>query len=103
MVADHRHEFDATIQQIRQERERLAAGLAAIDGVQVWPSQGNFLLVRMPEAGVVRARLRDERSILVRDFSAAPGLEGCLRITVGTPTENDELIDAIATIVKEVA
>ena len=103
VVADHHHEFDATIQQIRQERERLAAGLAAIDGVQVWPSQGNFLLVRMPEAGVVRARLRDERSILVRDFSAAPGLEGCLRITVGTPTENDELIDAIATIVKEVA
>ena len=33
VVADHRHEFDATIQQIRQERERLAAGLAAIDGV----------------------------------------------------------------------
>ena len=69
----------------------------------MWPSQGNFLLVRVPHAGIVRARLRDKYSILVRDFSSAPGLEDCLRVTVGTPTENDELTDAIASLVKEVA
>ena len=40
----------------------------------------------------VRERLRDEYSILVRDFSYAPGLADCLRITVGTPQENDEVL-----------
>jgi histidinol-phosphate aminotransferase len=49
----------------------------------------------------VRASLRDDWSILVRDFSKAPGLEDCLRITVGTPSENDELVAAIANILKE--
>ena len=87
----------------RSERARRAAGLAAIEGVRVWPSQGNFLLVRMSHAGIVRAHLRDRWSILVRDFSSAPGLEDCLRITVGTPAENDELMDAIASILREVA
>ena len=101
VVCDLRQSFDPIIAKIREERDRLAAELAAIDGVSVWPSQGNFLLARMPRAGVVRTRLRDERSILVRDFSAAPGLEDCLRITVGTPEENTQLIDAIASIVRE--
>ncbi|MBQ9006506.1 MAG: aminotransferase class I/II-fold pyridoxal phosphate-dependent enzyme, partial [Atopobiaceae bacterium] len=65
---------------------------------RVWPSQGNFLLVRVPHAGIVRARLRDKYSILVRDFSSAPGLEDCLRITVGTPAENDRVVSALTTL-----
>ena len=52
----------------------------------------------MPYAGAVRARLRDEWSILVRDFSATQGLEDCLRITVGTPSENDAVVEAVRTI-----
>ena len=103
VVTSMRGVFRPTIDTIRSERERLAAALGAIEGVHVWPSQGNFLLVRVPHAGIVRARLRDKYSILVRDFSSAPGLEDCLRVTVGTPTENDELTDAIASLVKEVA
>ena len=72
-------------------------------GVQVWPSAANFLLVRVPRAAEVRRRLRDEFSVLVRDFSAAPGLGGCLRISVGTREENDVLLDALATLVREEA
>ena len=103
VVTSMRGVFRPTIETIRAERERLAAGLAGIKGVRVWPSQGNFLLVRMPDAGIVRTRLRDEHSILVRDFSSSQGLEDCLRITVGTPEENDELIDAIASLLRGVA
>ena len=103
VVTQMRGHFQPTIEQIRAERARLAAGLAAIEGVRVWPSQGNFLLVRMPHAGIVRQMLRDKWSILVRDFSAAPDLENCLRVTVGTPSENDTLIEAIAAVCKEVA
>ena len=67
-------------------------------GVSVWPSEANFLLVRMPDAHRVRCLLRDEHSILVRDFSSTPGLKDCLRVTVGTPAENDEVVSAISQI-----
>ena len=99
--------FDEDIATIKRERERvytgieqLLAGTAA--GARVWPSSGNFLLVRLPGcASRVRTRLRDEYSILVRDFSAAPGLADCLRITIGTPAENDEVLAALGALVKE--
>ncbi|MDO4403737.1 MAG: histidinol-phosphate transaminase [Atopobiaceae bacterium] len=103
VVTSMRGVFLPTIKQIRYERERLERALAALEGVQVWPSQGNFLLVRMPHAGIVRAHLRDKWSILVRDFSSTPGLDDCLRITVGMPEENDALIDALAAVLREVA
>ena len=82
------------------ERGRLSAGLAELPGVTVWPSEANFVLVRVPRAAEVRRRLRDEHSVLVRDFSSAPGLENCLRLTVGTREENDALLDALATLVR---
>ena len=102
-VVSMRERFVPTIKTIRSERERLSRDLAAIGGVRVWPSQGNFILVRMQQAGIIRARLRDQYSILVRDFSQAPGLDDCLRVTVGTPAENDRLVQAVASILKEVA
>ena len=54
----------------------------------------------MPHAHDVWRRLRDEHSILVRDFSSTPGLEGCLRITVGKPGEIDLVAAALDTILK---
>ena len=59
------------------------------------------LCARAHAACHARERLRDEYSILVRDFSYAPGLADCLRITVGTPQENDEVLAAFAALVKE--
>ena len=98
-----RAEFDPTVEKIVSERSRLYESLARVEGVRVWPSEGNFVLVRMAGASRVRERLRDERSILVRDFSYAPGLADCLRITVGTPEENDAVIEALAELVPEEA
>lgn len=96
-----RAEFDPTVEKIASERSRLYESLARVEGVRVWPSEGNFILARMAGASRVRERLRDERSILVRDFSYAPGLADCLRITVGTPEENDAVIEALAELVPE--
>ena len=98
-----RAEFDATVEKIVSERSRVYESLARVEGVRVWPSEGNFVLARMAGASRVRERLRDERSILVRDFSYAPGLADCLRITVGTPEENDAVIEALSEIVPEEA
>ena len=77
------------------ERARLQRALEELPGITVWPSSANFLLVRMAGATAIRNHLRDEYSILVRDFSSAAGLEDCLRITVGTPEENDAVIAAL--------
>jgi len=97
-----RADFVPVIQQIAGERERLAKGIARAcgDAVTVWPSQANYLLVRVPDGHGTWQRLRDEHSILVRDFSSTPGLADCLRITVGTSDENDRVVQALATLVR---
>lgn len=94
----HRNAFVAAIDAIRAERARVLAALTALGGVTVWPSEANFLLVRVADAHRVWERLRDERSILVRDVSRGAGTEGCLRITVGTPEENDRVVSALAAL-----
>ena len=77
-------------------RARLARDLAAFPGVrEIYPSDGNFLLVRFADAGDALARC-GSAGILVRDFSGVPRLEGCLRITVGSAAENERLLEALA-------
>lgn len=84
---------------IRSERERLARLLGKEGlGLLLAPSEANFLLVRVPRAHEVWQQLYDEYGILVRDLSLVPGLEDCLRISIGTPEENDELVEALSTI-----
>lgn len=96
-----RDRFSSTVATICSERDRMYAELSADPRVTVWPSAANFLLVRMEDASAVRRRLRDEFSILVRDFSTVAGLDGCLRITVGTPQENDAVLAALDSLLRE--
>jgi histidinol-phosphate aminotransferase len=80
---------------ITEERGRVAAALAEMD-VESWPSDANFILFRptgRSAADVWRALL--ERSVLVRDCSTWPGLDECLRVTVGTAEENDRFLAAL--------
>jgi histidinol-phosphate aminotransferase len=85
------------------ERHRLAAALTRLPDLTVYPSGANFVLVRVDgDAHALWRRLLD-RGVLVRDFSAVPRLEGCLRITVGTPAEDDRLLDALRESLEEAA
>ena len=93
-----RKQFEPVIADIVSERERLSSALTALPGVRVWPSAANFILMRVPGAAVVRARLRDEHSVLVRDFSYAKGLEDCLRVSVGRSEENDMLVECLGKV-----
>lgn len=86
---------------IRNERGRIARSLAEA-GCEVWPSGANFVLFRPPgrrSAGVWAGLL--ERGILVRDCSSWPGLEGCLRVTVGHEAENRLFVSALSELVAE--
>jgi len=78
---------------IRAERTVLGEALTALPGVTVYPSQANFFLVRVPDADRTYEALR-RQGVLVRNFNS-PGLENCLRITVGTPDENRILLTAM--------
>ncbi len=86
----------ARIGTVRSERVRLRAALASLPAVRrVYPSQGNFLLLRCVDAQAsFRALL--EAGIVVRDQRAAPQLGDALRISIGTPEENDRVIAALA-------
>jgi histidinol-phosphate aminotransferase len=87
---------DARAREVVAERGRLAAGLHAA-GLRVFPSEANLVLVRCPDTLPAPALWRRlaEAGISVRAFG--PGrLADCLRITVGTPAENDALLAALA-------
>jgi histidinol-phosphate aminotransferase len=76
-------------------RGQLCDGLAELAVVEnVYPSDANFVLVRVGDAARVTAYLR-ERGIIVRDRSAEPGCEGCVRITVGTSEQNQQLLQTL--------
>lgn len=90
---------DALIQErvlrLRALRAELFGALQAFEGLRVFPSGGNFLLVRLgPRAREVYLGLK-ERGILVRDLSSSPRLKGCLRFTVGSKEENAALLAAL--------
>jgi histidinol-phosphate aminotransferase len=91
-------DMDDRVRLIVSERERISAGMAALP-IDVTPSGANFVLFRPRTFGgraLWQALL--DRSILVRDCSGWPRLTDCLRVTVGTPDENDAFLDALKEI-----
>lgn len=84
------------IAKVKTERERVAAALAAMECVRrVYPSDANFLLVKVDNARELYNKLIAAK-IIVRDRSSVPLCEECLRITIGTPSENDRMLQIIA-------
>ena len=75
------------------ERGRLAAALAA-RGLEVFPSEANLVLVRVPDGPALWQRLADA-GIVIRAFGTTGPLAHCVRITVGTPAQNAALIAAL--------
>lgn len=101
----HRAVFAEQSARIRAERARLAAALALLPGVRVYPSAANFVLLRLPTgtAGAVFAGLI-ERGVLVKNLAGShPLLADHLRITVGTPEENAALLTALGAALRDSA
>ena len=100
LALDHVDDMDARVARLVQERGRLVDRLAALD-VDQWPSGANFVLFRPRSVAgrEVWQRLVD-RSVLVRDCSSWPRLEGCLRVTIGTPDEDDQFLAALEEILR---
>jgi histidinol-phosphate aminotransferase len=83
---------------IIRERERVLAKLRELRGITVFPSRANFFLIRTDRPGDEVFRGLYDRGILVRNFSRAAHLTNCLRVTVGTPGENDAFLSSLGTV-----
>lgn len=84
------------VEEIVQERTLLMQTLPTLPAVvKVFPSDANFILVQVTDANGLYNYLL-EKGIVVRNRSSLPGCEGCLRISVGTLEENQQLLQAIA-------
>ena len=85
-----------TVAEIIDERERLAEALRRYGFVtKVWPSNANFLLIRVDDAARVMRRCGEEK-VLLRHFGG--GLDDCIRISIGTPEENGKLLSTLDTL-----
>lgn len=97
-VLDHADVLDAQAAMLRTERSKLAAAMAALPGVEVFPSAANFLLARVDlgkyNADIVFAALLARKVLIKNVGKMHPLLENCLRVTVSTPEENAIFLDA---------
>jgi histidinol-phosphate aminotransferase len=103
LAALEEHEaLDEVVGKIVEARERLIARLGDVPGVRAWPSKANFVLLELLEASpraVFDGLYR--RGVLVRDVSSYPMLSRCLRVSVGTPDENETFLHALGTALGE--
>ena len=98
---EHVAEYERQAAVIRSERERVFAALQAQPGVKPFPSQANMVLARVPEAAAVFAGMK-ARGVLIKHVGGLhPLLAGCLRITIGTPDENTQMLAAFEAALKE--
>ena len=85
----------ARIRTLLDEREKARRRLDSMASVvRVHPSDANFLLVEFRDARAALEAGKDA-GLLIRDFSSAPGLANCLRISIGTPEQNERLLAAL--------
>jgi histidinol-phosphate aminotransferase len=91
---EHLDILDQQAEKLNAARSILSAELAALPGVEVFPSAANFLLVRLPDADQVCANMAAEK-VLVKNLSKMPVLANCIRVTVSTPEENSVFLNAL--------
>lgn len=97
-LLDHVDVLDAQAAQLRDERTTLAAAVAQLPGAEVFPSAGNFLLVRVPDAAATFETLLTARVLIKNVSKMHPLLANCVRLTVGSPDENAQLLAALKLI-----
>ncbi|HMO49408.1 MAG TPA: histidinol-phosphate transaminase [Rubrivivax sp.] len=92
---EHAGEYARQAALLRAERERLRAALAGLSGVRAFPSEANMILVRVPDARQCFEGMKS-RGVLVKHIAGMhPLLANCLRLTVGSPAENEAMLTAL--------
>lgn len=87
--------FNRQAAELCEERGRLAAGLARYAAVEAFPSEANFITIRVPDAPALYQHFKASGILIKQLHGSHPLLERCLRLTVGTPQENDAMLAAL--------
>ncbi len=98
IALEYRDEMEARVAALVEERGRLTEALRDLP-VDIWPSGANFVLFRPQHKdgdGVWQGLL--DRSVLIRNCASWPRLDGCLRVTIGTPEEDDAFLAALTEV-----
>jgi histidinol-phosphate aminotransferase len=104
VALQHSEELMSVVETIRHERDRLFRELSTTNGVTAFESEANFVFFRAETEAessadgspVWRALL--DRGILIRDFSSLPMCEGHLRVSVGTPEQDERFLEALSEV-----
>lgn len=102
IVFQMRDEYVPRIQQTIAERKRMEELYGKLEGFKVFPSHTNFIFLKYDKAVELNERLVS-LNMGIRSFGKAPGLENCLRISMGTRMENDEIFKAVKEFVEVMA
>jgi len=96
---NHHKLFDQQAEQVRADRQSMIESLGVLPQVEVWPSEANFLLFRVPAGmGPGVHRSLKQQQVLIKSLSGGHvHLQDCLRVTVGTPEENQRFLSALQT------
>lgn len=97
LALDYLKEYQAQIEQIKAETQKLQAALNLIPNLTVYPTRANFILFKPEDSDQWAAELL-KRGFLVRNMGLLPELGKCLRISAGLPEENDRFIRALQEI-----
>lgn len=99
---DHYEPMEAQATELKSQRGQLLRSLQNLAGVEVWPSEANFLLMRLlnVDASDVHAALVKHGVLIKKLHGAHPQLAQCLRVTVGTATENAAFLAALAQVLQ---
>ena len=100
-ILRHAQVLEAQIRRICVDREALYRGLKKLDDIEIWPSRTNFLLMRLAgRADQVFQGLK-AAGILIKNLNGThPLLWDCMRVTIGTPTENRRFYEALKSLLK---
>jgi histidinol-phosphate aminotransferase len=98
-LLENKSVLDEHAAKVRSERDRLVEALQGMTGLVQFPTAANFVLVRIEGGAGAGTRVFDgmkRAGVLVKNFSGGhPMLENCLRLTVGTPEENQAMLAAL--------
>lgn len=98
VALEYESEMRARVAMLVEERERVLAALEDQGGIRPFPSGANFVLFRVDGDGHALWRGLLSQGVLVRDFSRWPRVEDCLRVTIGTHSENEAFLGALRSL-----
>jgi histidinol-phosphate aminotransferase len=101
----HREVLDQQTEQICEDREKLMMALEAVEGIKTYPSRANFILFCVNKEGAASTGEKSAsevfeslktQGVLIKNLSPAGGvLQDCLRVTVGSPKQNEAFLSAL--------